>query len=125
MIDYKYNTSKWNIFTTTRDERASQFFKGFMWAAKAAKMGFSWKIGNEREVKFWEDNWLGQSSLAIQFWDLNTIVNEKTATVADLWDGVELKCTFRRTVDARTFRLWQEVVQLASTINSCDERRVP
>lgn len=40
VIDYKYNTSNPNIFIT-RYERASQFFKGLMWAAKAAKMGFS------------------------------------------------------------------------------------
>lgn len=68
-----------------------------MWAAKAAKLGFRWKIGNRKKVRFWEDNWLGTSSLAIQFWDLYVIVNEKTSTVADLWDGDELKCTFKRT----------------------------
>ena len=38
-----------------------------MWAAKAAKLGFRWKIGDGKKVKFWEDNWLGNSSLAIQF----------------------------------------------------------
>jgi hypothetical protein len=43
-------------------------------------------------------------------------VNEKTGTIADLWDGNELKCTFRRTVDNRMGRVWLEIVQLASTI---------
>jgi hypothetical protein len=41
-----------------------------MWAASAAKLGFRWKIENGRKVKFWKDNWLGHSSLAIQFWDV-------------------------------------------------------
>jgi hypothetical protein len=51
-----------------------------MWATKAAKMGFKWCVGNGRNIKFWEDNWLRTSSLAIQFWELYVIVNEKTMT---------------------------------------------
>lgn len=39
LIDHKYNTSNPNIFCT-RTSNTSQFFKGFMWAAKAANMGF-------------------------------------------------------------------------------------
>jgi hypothetical protein len=92
-----------------------------MWAAKAAKMGFRWKVGDGKKIKFWEDNWLGNSSLAIQFWDLYTIVNEKTSTIADLWDGRDLKCTFRRTVNSRLGRTWQEIVQIASTIVFSEE----
>jgi hypothetical protein len=64
-----------------------------MWAAKAAKLGYRWKIGNGRKIKFWEDNWLGSSSLAVQFWELYVIVNEKASTVADLWDVVQLAST--------------------------------
>jgi hypothetical protein len=95
--------------------------RGFMWADKAAKMGYRWKIGNGHKIKFWEDVWLGSSSLAIQFWDLYVIVNEKTGTVRDLWDGVNLRCTFRRTVGDRLEQLWSEVLQLASTIEFSEE----
>ena len=49
------------------------------------------------------------------------LINEKDATVASLWDGVDLKCTFRRCVDGRLYNLWLEVVQLASTISFTDE----
>jgi hypothetical protein len=52
------------------------FFKGVLWAAKVAKMGFKWRIGNGRGIKFWEDVWLGSSSLAIPFWDVYRKVNE-------------------------------------------------
>jgi hypothetical protein len=48
-----------------------------MWAAQTAKMGYLWKIGRGDKVRFWEDNWLGSSSLVIQFWKLYRIVNEK------------------------------------------------
>lgn len=72
-----------------------------MGAALAAKMGYRWHVGNGRSIKFWEDNWLGTSSLAIQFWDLYEIVNEKGDTIVNLWDGENLMCTFRRTVNQR------------------------
>jgi hypothetical protein len=109
VFDFKYKTDRPNIFYTS-EGKASHFLKGFMWAAKAAKMGFRWKVGDGKKIKFWEDNWLGSSSLAVQFWDLYVIVNEKTGTIQELWDGVSLKCTLRRTVGDRLERMWMEVV---------------
>lgn len=84
-------------------------------------MGYRWKVGQGNNIKFWEDVWLGNSSLAIQYWELYRIVNEKTATIGDLWDSENLKCTFRRSVHNRLFSLWEEVVQLASTIVFTDD----
>jgi hypothetical protein len=78
-------------------------------------MGYKWKIGNGRKIRLWEDNWLGSSSLAIQFWPLYRILNEKNKTVAELWDG--LKCTFIRNVSEEFYQDWLDVVQLVSTIN--------
>ena len=73
------------------------------------------------KVRFWEYNWLGSSSLAIQYWKLYRIVNEKNMTMAEIWDGENLKCTFTRTVDSNLEEQWWEVVQLASTINFSEE----
>jgi hypothetical protein len=115
VIDEKYKTRKPNILHSP-SEGTSQFFRGIMWAVKATKMGYRWKIGDGKRVKFWEDNWLGTSSLAIQFWDLYVILNENNKIVHDLWDGTNLKCSFRRTVDESLMRTWEEVTQLASTI---------
>jgi hypothetical protein len=44
-------------------------------------------------------------------------VNEKNITIAELWDGVNLKCTFRRCVDLRVMNLWEEVVGIASSLD--------
>lgn len=33
---------------------------------------------------FWEDNYLGPSSLVIQFWEIYVLVNEKTGTLAGM-----------------------------------------
>lgn len=69
-------------------------------------------------------NWLGTSSLAIEFWELYVIVQEKSKTAYDLWDGTSLKCTFRRYVADRLMNMWLEVVQIASTLISLN-RRIP
>jgi hypothetical protein len=120
VLDFKYNTSNVNIFQT-RSVGASPFFRGFMWAVQAAKMGYKWKIGNGRKVRFWEDNWVGNSSLSIQYSKLYRFVNEKNKSVASLWDRVDLKCTFRRTGDIHMLQLWEEVCQLVSTISFSEE----
>jgi len=85
LLDYKCNTSKGNIFQTNIIG-VSPFFKGFMWAAQAARMGYKWVTGNGEKVRFWEDYWLGTSSLAIQYWKLYRFVNESNKSVANLWD---------------------------------------
>jgi hypothetical protein len=73
------------------------------------------------KVKIWEENWLGPSSLAIQYWKLYVIMNENNKFVHDLWDGTHLKCNFSRTIDFDLYRMWEEVVQLLLTINFSNE----
>jgi hypothetical protein len=51
--------------------------KEVKWVAHAARMGFRWRIGNGRRVRFWEDQWFESCSLAIQFWEVYSIVNEQ------------------------------------------------
>lgn len=54
-------------------------------------------------VKLYQSNWLGSSGLAIQYWKFYRIVNEKNISMAKITYGVDLRCTFRRTVDDRLF----------------------
>lgn len=61
LLNHKYDTDRPNILCT-RSNEASQFFRGIMWAAEAARMGFRWKVGDGRKVRFWEDHWLGATS---------------------------------------------------------------
>jgi hypothetical protein len=51
IIDHKYKTDSPNIFACP-GQGLSPFWKGVMWAARAAKMGYQWKVGNGRKVKF-------------------------------------------------------------------------
>jgi hypothetical protein len=92
-----------------------------MLAASATKMGFGWHLGNGEKLRFGEDQWFG-SSLAIQFWNLYSIVNEHGKTLKDVWDCESLKFTFRRTVDRRTIEQWHELAQIASGIQFSDDK---
>jgi hypothetical protein len=73
IIDAKYNPNSPNIFCCN-DRHGSPFWKWVLLAAKASKMGYMWKIGDGRNVRFWEDQWFGSCSLAIQFWEVYSIV---------------------------------------------------
>jgi len=72
IIDHKYNTNNPNVLCSN-DTTASPFWKGVMWVLQAARMGIKWLVGNGRKVRFWEDHWFGNSSLATQFWPLYVI----------------------------------------------------
>jgi hypothetical protein len=98
LVDHKYRTKNPNVLCCM-DVGASNFWQGVMCAARVVRMGYRWKVGDGTKIKFWEDMWLGSHSLAIQYWEVYSIVNEQNKTIAELWDGSNLKCTFRRCVD--------------------------
>jgi hypothetical protein len=54
IMDNKYSIDSPNIFCCN-ERSASPFLKVVLWAAQAARMGFRWKIGNEKKNHFWED----------------------------------------------------------------------
>jgi hypothetical protein len=120
IVDFKYQTDSPNILCCN-DRISFPFWKGFLWAAQYAKMGYRWLVGDGRKVIFSEDQWMGSCSLAIQYWNLYNIVNEKGCTIRDAWDGVDLKFTFRRTVDNRSMMLWQVLLMIASKISFKEE----
>ena len=120
IVDYKYRASNPNIFSCP-DSNSSPFWKGVLWAAKAAKQGYQWKVGNGKRVKFGEDRWFGSCSLAIQFWELYSIANEHNQAIADLWDGSNLKITFRRCIDNRLLLLWYDLLNIVQSVTFNDD----
>jgi len=45
-----------------------------------------WKVGDGKKIRFWEDHWLGNTSLAI-FWPLYVINEQQGKTICEIWDG--------------------------------------
>jgi hypothetical protein len=60
-------------------------------------------------LKFWEDIWLRTAPLAIQFWDLYYICNQKTKTLAEVWVDRELRLSFRRTFSLNMVQMWEDL----------------
>lgn len=60
-----------------------------------AQMGYKWIVGNGQSIRLWEDHWFGNSSLAIQFWEIYFICNQQSARLCDVWDGPTIRLSFR------------------------------
>jgi hypothetical protein len=53
------------------------------------------------------------------------MINEQNKTISELWNGKNMKCSFRRCVDSRMFGLWEKVVCLAESLELTDEDDEP
>jgi hypothetical protein len=121
VIYAKYNTRNPNILSC-RDVHPSIFWTGVMWASRAVAVGYRWKIGNGKSIKFWEDIWFGNSPLAVQFWDIYFVSNQQTQIVSDIWDGQQIRGTFRRTFSEEMMIQWQELLVIANTISFSEDK---
>jgi hypothetical protein len=122
LVDSKYNTKNPNIFACI-DTNSSKFWKGFIWALNAVRLGYRWKVGDGKQIRFWEDTWFGTSPLSVQFWDMYCICNEKMATISQIWDSVNVKLTFRRNFNTGMMENWFELVEICKSIDfspDCD-----
>jgi hypothetical protein len=52
-------------------------------AAQVVKLDYRWVVGDGTKIRFWEDSWFGSVPLAVQFWELYCVCNEKTRTMAE------------------------------------------
>jgi len=88
---------------------------------QAAHMGIRWVVGNGRKVIFWEDQWLGNTSLAILFWPLYVLNEQQGNTISDVWNGEELQLSFRRNVSERLMLMWQALSSVGDSIRLTEE----
>jgi hypothetical protein len=88
------------------------FGKGYFGLIRQ-QVGIRWKIWDDKTVKFWEDWWFGNCSLATQFWYLYIIADQKNVCVADVWNGSELQISFRRGVTETGMQNWHILTSIA------------
>ena len=121
IFDHKYMSGKINIFAPNLSPSASRFWKGLKTTIQALKLGYRWKVGSGEKVRFWEDTWFGTSPLAVQFWPIYSICNEQTNSVREVWDGTQLRLTFRRNFDDRLMEQWYQLVEITSSLTLTNE----
>jgi hypothetical protein len=79
------------------------------------------KIGNGTSTRFWEDIWLGESSLASQYPSLYNIVNHKNVLVAHVLAHVPLNIGFRRVLSGNKWTTWLHLCQRLMMVNLNNE----
>jgi hypothetical protein len=78
-------------------------------------------VGNGEIVRFWEDTWLGESPLAIQYPSLYNIVQRKNVLVSSVLEQTPLNIAFRRTLNEYKYNLWLHLCQRLMSIQLSDE----
>lgn len=114
IISDKYEVGSPNILLA-KDARGSTFWKSITSALNASGVFYKWKLGNGVNINFWHGTWVGDCSLKVQFWDLFEICNQVDSSVAEVWDGRNLKLSFRRCVDHEGMVRWGQLVALVRT----------
>lgn len=59
---------------------------------KISRINFSWKLHNGETIRFWEDNWLGNSPLRDTYkriYNLTTLKDQSVVEVIGIWQGRE------------------------------------
>ena len=66
----------------------------------------NFRLQDGKHVRFWEDKWLGMSSLKEQYPNLYNIVRRKNAMVADIM-SLPFNISFRRSLVGQSFDSWR------------------
>jgi hypothetical protein len=99
----------------------SPFWKGIMRGRDEFFQRGSFVIGDGMNTRFWEDAWLGTTSLSSQYPSLYNIVRFKHVRVADVLSHAPLNISFNRVLRADRWEDWLHLVERLMNINLTDE----
>jgi hypothetical protein len=88
----------------------SHFWAGLMKAKANFLMHGSFRLNNGKQIRFWEDKWLGNHSFQEQYPTLYNIVRRKSATVESVLSTVPLNVSFQRVLTQNNLELWNNLV---------------
>jgi hypothetical protein len=93
--------------------------------AKSDKlMHGSFYLNNRKQIRFWEDKWLGNYTFKQQYPSLYNIVWRKSDTIEKFLSTVTLNISFRRFLTEKNIRLWNNLVQRIMPVQSKDQEDV-
>jgi hypothetical protein len=73
------------------------------------------------KTRFWEDTWLGDTTLATQYPSLYNIARTKHVLVAEVLSNVPLNIIFHRTLTGEKWNSWVSLLRRLININLSDE----
>ena len=74
-------------------------------------------VKNGKQVRFWEDWWVGHEPLMKQFPGLYNIVRKRNQTIASVFSRIPLNIAFRRALMGDRLRQWNVLVSLVAHVN--------
>jgi len=86
------------------------FWKGLMRVKSVFFNRTKFILGNGTTTRFWEDTWLGESPLALQYPSLYRIVQRRDDFVASVLQSIPLNIHFRRTLAGSHWETWIHLV---------------
>ena len=89
----------------------SPFWKGLMRVKSVFFNRTKFIIGDGNNTRFWEDTWLGETPLALQYPSLYNIVQRRDALVATVLRTAPLNIQFRRTLAGARWEAWLHLVR--------------
>lgn len=88
----------------------SHFWSGLMKVKQEFLRLGKFKLGNETQIRFWEDAWLGDVAFRDQYPTLYNIVRKKSASVNVVLQSNPLNVSFRRSLVGNNLMAWHHLV---------------
>uniref|UniRef100_A0A452XI14 Reverse transcriptase zinc-binding domain-containing protein n=1 Tax=Aegilops tauschii subsp. strangulata TaxID=200361 RepID=A0A452XI14_AEGTS len=115
----KYLHSKTLAQVTVRP-KDSPFWKGLMRVKETLFHRVKFIVGDGTTTRFWEDTWLGDAPLAIQYPFLYHIAQRKDNYVATILQTVSLNIQFRRSLLGERWDSWLHLVRRLMDVQLSD-----
>lgn len=80
----------------------------------------SWVVNNGKQVRFWEDRWVGNSSLHNRYPSLYNTVRRRNVSIAIVFGSVPLNISFRRVLVGQNLVDWHNLIALILRTNLND-----
>jgi hypothetical protein len=84
----------------------------------------SFRLNNGKQIRFWEDKWLGNYSFKHQYPSLYNIVRRKSDTVQSVLSTVPPNVSFRRFLTGNNLILWNNLVRRIMYVHLNDQKDV-
>ena len=99
----------------------SPFWKGIMRAKNDFFQRGKFVLGNGEQVRFWEDIWLGSTSLQNAYPSLYAVASNKLSSVAEVLGAVPINLPFRRTLVGQRRTDWFHLIEKLMRVTLVDE----
>ena len=87
-----------SIFSFPNPKGLPNFGRGYIGSNIFSNVGGTFKVGTDKNCRFWQDSWLNDVSLKIYYEDLYKMVKNTECSVAKCWVEHDWFIDFRRSL---------------------------